>query len=135
MTPELNCIGTAKTRDALIEQAREAIALALEGQPGRAATITRLEQLDAETRAEIPATAEVLHLDPAPMNPVSGEIEAAMNRAGMHQAELARRLGTSRSAVSRMLNPFYWGHSVDLLRRVAEVLGADLEVKITARAS
>lgn len=132
LTPELTCIGTAKTREALIEQAREAIALALGDDPQRAATITSIEQLDPEIRADLDASAEVLYLKPAAMNPVSLEIEAALENAGINQSELARRLGTSRSAVSRMVNPFYWGHSMDLLRRVADVLGMKVEIKLSA---
>lgn len=132
LTPELNCIGTAKTREALVEQAREAIALALEEGRNQAATVTSLEQVDPDIREELDGTEEIAFLEPAEMNPVSREIEAALERAGINQSELARRLGTSRSAVSRMTNPFYWGHSMDLLRRVAEVLGLQIEVKLKA---
>lgn len=132
LTPELSCIGTAKTRETLIEHAREAIALALEDRPHQTPTITSVEQLDPDTRADMDASAEVLYLEPAAMNPVSLEIEAALEGAGISQAELARRLGTSRSAVSRMVNPFYWGHSMDLLRRVAQVLGMKVEIKLSA---
>ena len=59
----------------------------------------------------------------------------AMKAAGVSQAELARRLGTSRSAVNRLVNPFYRGHSVEMLRRVAGALEAELQVKLTAKAS
>ena len=69
------------------------------------------------------------------MNPVSLEIEQALSAAGLSQAELARRIGSSRSAVSRLINPFYWGHSLDVLRRVADALNAQLQVKFTAKAS
>ena len=53
----------------------------------------------------------------------------------MRQAELARRIGSSRSAVNRLVNPFYWGHSLDVLRRVAEALDAEVQVKFAAKAS
>lgn len=132
LTPELTCIGTAETREAAVEQAREAIALALGATPERAASITALEQVDPDIRSEMGIEDEVIFLDPAPMNPVSLEIAQALERTGISQAELARRIGTSRSAVSRMVNPFYWGHSMDVLRRVAEALGLQIEVKLTA---
>lgn len=135
LTPELSCIGTAKTKEALLRQASEAIALALEDDQQRAARITSLEQLDADIRAELPAGHEFVFLEPAPLNPVSAQIEQALKVAGINQSELARRLGTTRSAVSRMVNPFYWGHNVDTLRRVAEVLNATLRVEITVKAS
>lgn len=132
LTPELTCIGTAETREAAVEQAREAIALALGDAQERVAHITTLEQVDPDIRSEMGGEDEVIFLDPAPMNPVSLEIAQALERTGISQAELARRIGTSRSAVSRMVNPFYWGHSMDLLRRVAEALGLQIEVKLTA---
>lgn len=132
LTPELTCIGTAKTREAAVEQAREAITLALGNDPAQAATITALEQVDAEIRSEMGSEDEVIFLDPAPVNPISLEIAEALKSTGISQAELARRIGTSRSAVSRMVNPFYWGHSMDLLRRVAEALGLQIEVRLTA---
>ncbi|GGK43862.1 hypothetical protein GCM10008955_42050 [Deinococcus malanensis] len=134
LVPDLTCIVTAKTREDLVERARESIALALEDQP-REPQAQGLQDVDPEIRAELPTDIEVAHLDPAPLNPVSGEIERALGRAGINQSELARRLGTSRSAVSRLVNPFYWGHSLDILRRVAEAVDADLSVHLTAKAS
>ncbi len=135
LTPELTCIGAAGTREALIMLAREAIALAIEDTPGRVAQVTTLDQVAPDVRAELPENHEVLHLEPAPMNPVSLEIERTREAAGISAAELARRIGTSRSAMSRLENPFYWGHSLDVLRRVAEALGADLQVEFHRRAS
>lgn len=135
LTPELHCVGTAKTREDVVRQAAEAIALAREGRPDHVPHVRSLDDIAADVRAELPEGHEVLHLEPAPMNPVSAEIGRAMARAGLHAAELARRLGTSRSAVSRMLDPFYWGHSVELLRRVAQALDTDLRVEFQARAS
>lgn len=135
LVPELSCIGTAPTRDDLIRQTREAIALALEDQPDTLPRIQSAEDLDADLRSDLDGDEEILFLAPAEMNPVSLEIEQALGAAGVTQAELARRLGTSRSAVNRLVNPFYWGHSLDMLRRVAAALEAELEVRLTAKAS
>lgn len=135
LVPELSCIGTAPTRDDLIRQTREAIALALEDQPDIQPQLRERTDLDADLLADLDGSEEILLLSPAEMNPVSLEIEQALGMAGITQAELARRLGTSRSAVSRLVNPFYWGHSLDMLRRVAAALEAELEVRLTARAS
>lgn len=135
LVPELSCIGTAPTRDHLIHQTREAIALALEDQPEHRPRLRGRDDLGADLLADLDGHEELLFLPPAEMNPVSLEIEQALAAAGITQAELARRLGTSRSAVSRLVNPFYWGHSLDMLRRVARALEAELEVRLTARAS
>lgn len=74
----------------------------------------------------------VVYIEPAPLNPVSLTLTAELERSGVKPSELARRLGTSRSVVSRLTNPFYWGHSVKTLNRVAEVLGAELTLSFTA---
>ena len=71
---------------------------------------------------------ELLYLKPAPVNPVSLEIERLMKRRGLTRSELARRLGVSPSAVTRILDPLYFGHSLATLRRVAEALDSELEV-------
>ncbi|MEF2276876.1 helix-turn-helix transcriptional regulator [Deinococcus sp. YIM 134068] len=135
LVPELTCLGTAPTRDDLIRLTREAIALALEDQPSAVPRLRNVNDLDADLRSDLDGSEEIVFLTPAEMNPVSLEIEHALKTAGVTQAELARRLGTSRSAVNRLVNPFYWGHSLDMLRRVAAALEAELEVKLTTKAS
>ncbi len=52
---------------------------------------------------------------------------------GISQKELARRVGTSQQQISRLESPFYKGHSLSMLRRVAEVLGATVHVEIQER--
>ena len=134
LVPELSCIITGKDREDLLRLSRESIAIALDGTEIQGATITSVDQLDPELRADLPEGYAVEFLEPTPMNPVSEEIRQALEVTGVSQAELARRLGTSRSAVSRLVNPFYWGHSLDVLRRVAQALDAALEVHITRKA-
>ncbi|PZA06993.1 MULTISPECIES: helix-turn-helix transcriptional regulator [unclassified Meiothermus] len=53
----------------------------------------------------------------------------ALARAGLSQAELARRLGTDRGNVPRWLSENYQGHTVATLERIAEVLGMRLEIR------
>lgn len=135
LVPELHCVVTALTRKDLLKLARESISVALEDVPVSAPSILSFSQLSLGLRAGLDGSEEILSLEPAPMNPVSLEIEQALSGAGLSQAELARRIGSSRSAVNRLTNPFYWGHSLDVLRRVAEALDSELQVKFTARAS
>lgn len=49
-------------------------------------------------------------------------------RAGLSQKELARKLKTSQQNISRLESPSYEGHSLSMLRRVAEALGASVRV-------
>jgi len=48
----------------------------------------------------------------------------------MSQAELAKKVGTTQQQISRLESPSYEGHSLSMLRRVAEILGAKVFVHI-----
>ncbi len=61
---------------------------------------------------------------------VALQIAALRNEAGMSQAELAKKVGTTQQQISRLESPSYEGHSLSMLRRVAEILGARVYVKI-----
>jgi len=50
-------------------------------------------------------------------------------RAGLTQDELARKVGTSHSVISRIEDCDYQGHSLALLRRVAAALGKRVEIR------
>jgi DNA-binding XRE family transcriptional regulator len=56
------------------------------------------------------------------------QIAALRRRAGLTQKELAKLLGTSQQQISRLESPGYEGHSLSMLRRVAEALHAQLKV-------
>ena len=49
--------------------------------------------------------------------------------AGVTQRELAERVGTSPSAISRLEDADYDGHSLSMLNRVAEALGRRVELR------
>jgi transcriptional regulator with XRE-family HTH domain len=56
---------------------------------------------------------------------------AALRKAsGLSQKELAKRVGTSQQQISRLESPSYEGHSLSMLRRVADVLGARIHIEI-----
>jgi len=61
---------------------------------------------------------------------VSLQLATLRRKAGLSQAELARRVGTSQQQISRLESPKYEGHSLSMLRRVAEVLGASVSVQM-----
>ena len=58
------------------------------------------------------------------------QIASLRNEAGLSQAELAKKVGTTQQQISRMESPSYEGHSLSMLRRVADVLDATVQVKI-----
>jgi transcriptional regulator with XRE-family HTH domain len=61
---------------------------------------------------------------------VAVQLAALRNEARLSQKELAKRVGTSQQQISRLESPGYEGHSLSMLRRVAEALGASVHVEI-----
>ena len=61
---------------------------------------------------------------------VAVQLAALRKEAGLSQKELAQLVGTSQQQISRLESPSYEGHSLSMVRRVAEVLGAKIHVEI-----
>ena len=59
---------------------------------------------------------------------VALQLTALREKAGLSQRELAKRLKTTQQQISRLESPSYEGHSLSRLRRVAEVLNAQVRV-------
>ena len=51
-------------------------------------------------------------------------------KAGLSQRELAKRVGTSASAICRLEDADYEGHSLSLLKRIADALGRRVEIRV-----
>jgi transcriptional regulator with XRE-family HTH domain len=64
---------------------------------------------------------------------VALQIAALREKAGLSQKDLARRLHTSQQQISRLESPSYEGHSLSMLRRVAEVLGVTVRVTLAPK--
>ena len=56
-------------------------------------------------------------------------IYAARNKAGLSQTELAERIGTKQSVISRLEDADYEGHSLSMLSRIAAALGQYVEIR------
>lgn len=59
---------------------------------------------------------------------VALQIADLRRQAGLSQKELAKLLKTSQQQISRLESPGYEGHSLSMLRRVAEALHASVRV-------
>ncbi len=64
---------------------------------------------------------------------VAVQLAALREKAGLSQKELARKLKTSQQQISRLESPSYEGHSLSMLRRVADVLGATVHVALVPK--
>ncbi len=60
---------------------------------------------------------------------ISRQVYALRLDAGLTQMELAEHIGTSHSVISRLEDDGYEGHSLNLLRRIAEAFGKKVEVR------
>jgi antitoxin HicB len=120
------------TKEAVIESLREGLALAFLHLEGERKPIPKSKTKEGKKES---SSDEFVWLEPAPVNPVSLEVEDFIKSLGISQAEAARRIGTSRAALNRLTNPFYWGHNISSLRQITETLGGKVEVKLYPTAS
>lgn len=80
---------------------------------------------DPERLAEVEAQYEQLTL--------AQDLLAMREAAGLTQRQLAELVGTSYSNISRLESATYTGHSLSMLRRIAEALGHRVEVRFVPK--
>ncbi|BDP40465.1 hypothetical protein DAETH_04340 [Deinococcus aetherius] len=66
-------------------------------------------------------------------DPVSLELRRVLRERGLTGAEIAERLGIKPPLVSRWLSPDYHQHGMETLRRIADALDMDVEVRFKPR--
>jgi len=66
---------------------------------------------------------------------IAVQLAALREEQGLSQKELAALVGTTQQQISRLESPSYEGHSLSMLRRVADALGAHVNVTIDPGAS
>ena len=96
------------------------------GSPKKTTTdaVEILRRLFVESQPDMEAwlEEELANLD------VAEQIYLLRTQAGLTQRELAEKVGTTASAISRLEKADYEGHSLSMLRRIAAAL--DYQVKI-----
>ncbi len=123
-----NIIASADTKEKIIQLTREALAIYLqEMNETPAPKHFKLEDVSQEILEDFDQPEAIL-IEPMPMNPVSLEVERIIERSDLTLAVLAIRMGTSPAALVRMKNPFYWGQSLETLRKLADATNTKLEV-------
>lgn len=60
---------------------------------------------------------------------IARKIYDLRTKAGLTQKELAKRVGTTASVISRLEDADYEGHSLSMLRRIASALGKKVEIR------
>jgi len=60
---------------------------------------------------------------------IARRIYELRTKAKLSQAELARKVGTTQSVISRLEDADYDGHSLEMLRRIASALEKRVEIR------
>lgn len=63
---------------------------------------------------------------------IARQIFDLRTKAGLTQQELAARAGTTKSAISRLEDADYDGHSLSMLKRIAEALDKRLQIRFVS---
>jgi DNA-binding XRE family transcriptional regulator len=63
---------------------------------------------------------------------IARKIYDLRTKAGLSQRELAKRVGTSASAICRLEDADYEGHSLSMLKRIAEALDKRVEIRFVS---
>lgn len=63
---------------------------------------------------------------------VAEMILTAREKAGLTQSQLAKLVGTTQSAISRLEDADYDGHSLSMLRRIAAALNSRVVIRLVA---
>lgn len=58
------------------------------------------------------------------------QLQAAMQAQGVSKVEMARRMGSSRSALDRLLDPENASVTLDTLRRAAAAVGLEIRLEL-----
>lgn len=64
---------------------------------------------------------------------VASRIYQLREEAGISQAELARRVGTTQSVISRLEDADYEGHSLAMLNRIAAAVERRVEIRFVPK--
>lgn len=94
----------------------------------RRKTYDALEVIDRTILNDNPGLRELAH--EATVNAlVASAIYEARKDAGLTQTELAAMIGTKQPVISQLENADYDGHSLTMLKRIADALGKRLEIR------
>ena len=93
-------------------------------------TSDALEIMDRLT-GNSPEMAELLEQERANLD-IARKIYELRTKAKLSQAELARKVGTTQSVISRLEDADYDGHSLAILRRIASALEKRVEIRFVS---
>jgi predicted transcriptional regulator len=93
-------------------------------------TTDALEIMDRLT-GNSPEMADLLEQERANLD-IARKIYDLRTKAKLSQAELAKKVGTTQSVISRLEDADYEGHSLAMLRRIAAALEKRVQIRFVA---
>lgn len=99
----------------------------MRSQKNRARTCNALKLLDSLTGSD-PAVLELIEQEQANLE-IARKAYELRKKARLSQAELARRVGTTPSVISRLEEADYQGHALAMLNRIATALEKRVEIR------
>jgi predicted transcriptional regulator len=93
-------------------------------------TTDALEIMDRLT-GDSPEMADLLEQERANLD-IARKIYELRTKARLSQAELAKKVGTTQSVISRLEDADYDGHSLAILRRIASALEKRVEIRFVS---
>jgi len=94
---------------------------------------TNFDRYLARKRADVRFDAEFAAADQA--WDIALQLAALRQARGLTQKQVAELLGTKQQAIARLEDPAYTGHSLTMVRRYVEALGASLQINIVPDAN
>ncbi len=95
--------------------------------PKKPATTDAIQILDSMVGED--PTVQKLVADARLNARVAQRLYALRTEAGLSQGELARKVGTTQSVISRLEDADYEGHSLTMLQRIAAALDQQLDIR------
>ncbi len=120
---------TASSRAAMHNKLPEFLGLCLEEYPIPKKLIQSISEIDT-SELEGLTEIETQLITALEINPISLEVARVIDQSQLSATELAKRMHTTPSALSRLRDPKYTGHSIAALTRLANAVGAKLTVRL-----
>lgn len=121
-------LATSTSRKDVLERASRVLGVYLFEQTVSGYAVPKPLPHDKLALSDVEGDYEIVDIEPMPTNPLSLEIAILIDKSGLTQSEIAKRMGTTQSVVSRLADPFYWNHSLKSLERLAKAVGREVEI-------
>lgn len=66
-------------------------------------------------------------------NNIAHQIQSLRKKRNLTQIELAKKIKSSQSQITRLENPDYSAYTIKVLRKVAKALNADLKISLNEK--